>query len=171
MVVTALVPSEPPVLRFERPYRGSSPGCCWSLQQLRVVSIAEVGGETELGIVQQRFCSCCCSDEGCCGPLLGVHDAQGRELFTIVGPCLYCDSPCCDAIFEIRHANEAVGEFRRHGETLTPAQDPAGATSVFTNDAPVFGLTMPNGAPILHRALLLGALVLLVSHGNPCWSG
>jgi hypothetical protein len=57
--------------------------------------------------------------------VLGVHDAQGSQLFSIVGPCLYCDGPCCDVTFEVRHPDvrgEAVGELRRHGETLTPAQ-------------------------------------------------
>eukprot|EP01049_Picozoa_sp_SAG25_P002113 SAG25_NODE_107_length_15283_cov_3.516728_7_plen_116_part_00 len=57
--------------------------------------------------------------------MLGVHDAQGSQLFSIVGPCLYCDGPCCDVTFEVRHPDvrgEAVGELRRHGETLTPAQ-------------------------------------------------
>jgi hypothetical protein len=64
MVVCALSPGEPPVLRFERPYRGSSPGCCWSLQQLRVVSLAEADGETELGVIQQ-VCSCCGGGGAC----------------------------------------------------------------------------------------------------------
>jgi hypothetical protein len=32
------------------------PGCCWSLQQLRAVSLGEKGGgEVELGMVQQRL--------------------------------------------------------------------------------------------------------------------
>ena len=58
LVACAMVPGQPPVLRFERPYRGSSPGCCWSLQELRVISLAEAGGETELGRVQQRMACC-----------------------------------------------------------------------------------------------------------------
>lgn len=159
-VVSALTPGDPPVLRFVRPYRGSSPGCCWSLQQLRVFSLLEAGGETELGLVQQRMT--CCGGSCCIGPLIGVHDAQGHELFTIHGPCVFCDAPCCDITFEIRARNEAVGEFRRHGASLTPAQDFHGASTPFAEDDEcTLGLTMPSGAPILHRALLLGALMLI----------
>ena len=42
IIVSAVTPGDPPVLRFVRPYRGTSPGCCWSLQQLRVYSLQEV---------------------------------------------------------------------------------------------------------------------------------
>ena len=87
------------------------------------------------------FCATCS-----CGPVLGVEDALGREIFTIVGPCLWCDWPCFDVTFEIRSAGEAVGELRRHGETLTPAQDPVGREHIFVDDEPLFGLTMPQCA-------------------------
>jgi hypothetical protein len=160
VVVSALTPGDPPVLRFVRPYRGSSPGCCWSLQQLRVYSLQESGGETELGMVQQRMS--CCGGSCCVGPLLGVHDAQGHELFTVNGPCVYCDGPCCDITFEVRARGEAVGEIRRHGASLTPAMDPVGSSTPFgEDDECTLGLTMPQGAPILHRAMLLGALTLI----------
>ncbi len=160
VVVSAATPGDPPVLRFVRPYRGTSPGCCWSLQQLSVYSLQEAGGETELGIVQQQMS--CCGGSCCVGPLLGVHDAQGHELFTVHGPCIFCDGPCCDITFEVRARGEAVGEIRRHGASLTPAMDPVGSSTPFADDDEcTVGLTMPTGAPILHRALLLGALMLI----------
>ena len=154
VVVSALTPGDPPVLRFVRPCRPCQ------LQQLRVSSLAEAGGETKLGVVRQRLS--CCGGSCCVGPLFVVLDAQGHELFTIHGPCIFCDGPCCDVTFEVRARNEAVGEIRRHGASLTPAMDAVGSSTPFAeDDACTLGLTMPQGAPILHRALLMGALLLI----------
>ena len=55
-----------------------------------------------------------------------------------------------------------MGEIRRHGASLTPAMDPVGSSTPFgEDDECTLGLTMPQGAPILHRAMLLGALTLI----------
>ena len=43
-------------------------------------------------------------------------------------------SQCCDITLEVRAREEAVGEIRRHGASLTPAQDSVGASTPFAED-------------------------------------
>jgi hypothetical protein len=120
------------------------------LQKVKV----SMGDGTFLGEVTQKF--------NWCKPKLVVSDDAGNEVGKIVGPgcgdwCCSCPGSCgCDVKFHVQNPDgEEVGEITKEWSGML--------VEGFT-DADTFGVNFPHDLNVRAKAMLLGAVFLIVSY-------